>query len=189
MARPRSPDKRDIILKAAGQLFADEGLNAPTVRIAKAAGVAEGSIFTYFASKDELINELYLELKGELRAAVVLPPDTTDLRECLWKAWHGYVSWGVAHPREHRLLTVLALSGRITEAAQAQALDAFGDVADVLRQAMALGALRQQSPGFVGALMSGMADTTVDFIRHCATDGDLTCRDGFSAFWNAISHG
>lgn len=60
MARPRSEDKRQTILRAATQLFAEEGLNAPTARIAKAAGVAEGTIFTYFANKDVLMNQLYL---------------------------------------------------------------------------------------------------------------------------------
>lgn len=54
MARPRSEDKRQTILRAAIQLFAEEGLNAPTARIAKLAGVAEGTVFTYFTNKDGL---------------------------------------------------------------------------------------------------------------------------------------
>ena len=32
--------------------------------------MAEGTLFTCFASKDELLNRLYLELKGQLRSAM-----------------------------------------------------------------------------------------------------------------------
>ena len=80
MARPRSEDKRQAILLAAIRLFAEEGLNAPTARIARTAGVAEGTLFTYFASKDELLNQLYLELKGQLRAAMEPAPPRAGLK-------------------------------------------------------------------------------------------------------------
>jgi AcrR family transcriptional regulator len=45
MSRPRSEDKRQTILQAAARLFAEEGLSAPTARIAKMAGVVEGTVF------------------------------------------------------------------------------------------------------------------------------------------------
>src|SRR5208282_1032371 len=66
MAKPKSEDKRNAILSAAAQVFAERGLGAPTAAITKAAGIAEGSLFTYFKTKDELINALYRELKLEL---------------------------------------------------------------------------------------------------------------------------
>ena len=64
MARPKSDDKRNAILAAATQVVAEQGVGAPTATIAKVAGVAEGTLFTYFATKDELLNRLYLELKS-----------------------------------------------------------------------------------------------------------------------------
>ncbi|HYS81455.1 MAG TPA: helix-turn-helix domain-containing protein, partial [Anaeromyxobacteraceae bacterium] len=64
MARPKSEDKRNALLAAATQVIAELGVSAPTARIAQVAGVAEGTLFTYFRTKDELLNELYLALKG-----------------------------------------------------------------------------------------------------------------------------
>jgi len=55
MARPKSDDKRNAILAAAIEVVAEQGLAAPTAKIAKLAGVAEGSLFTYFATQDELL--------------------------------------------------------------------------------------------------------------------------------------
>jgi AcrR family transcriptional regulator len=40
--------------------IAEDGIDASTAGIAKAAGVAEGSLFRYFPDKDTLLNELYL---------------------------------------------------------------------------------------------------------------------------------
>jgi AcrR family transcriptional regulator len=73
VARPRSDEKRADILAAAGRVIGDFGPSAPTARIAKEAGVAEGTIFIYFDTKDELLNELYLELKETGEAAARRP--------------------------------------------------------------------------------------------------------------------
>jgi len=70
MARVRSPEKRSAILQAAVREIADLGLSAPTAKIAKRAGVAAGTLFTYFANKEELLNQLFLELKGEVYTRV-----------------------------------------------------------------------------------------------------------------------
>src|SRR5277367_4109427 len=71
MARPKSEDKRNAILSAATEVFAERGLSAATSAISTAAGVAEGTLFTYFKTKDELINALYREIKLELADAMM----------------------------------------------------------------------------------------------------------------------
>jgi AcrR family transcriptional regulator len=72
MARPRSEDKQKAILDAAVEEFAVRGVwSTPTSAISKAAGVAEGTLFTYFATKDVLVNALYRALKLELADAMM----------------------------------------------------------------------------------------------------------------------
>ena len=56
MARPKSDDKRDAILAAATRVIAAQGLSAPTAAIAKEAGVSNGSLFTYFETKADLLS-------------------------------------------------------------------------------------------------------------------------------------
>jgi len=62
MPRPKTGDKRAAILRAATKTIAEYGIGASTASIAKAAAVAEGSLFRYFPDKDKLLNELYREL-------------------------------------------------------------------------------------------------------------------------------
>ena len=48
MPRPKTGDKRAAILRAATKTIAEDGIGASTASIAKAAAVAEGSLFRYF---------------------------------------------------------------------------------------------------------------------------------------------
>ncbi len=53
-------DKRDAILKAATQVFAQNGyFQSQVADIARAAGVAAGTVYLYFRSKDDLLVSLF----------------------------------------------------------------------------------------------------------------------------------
>jgi len=56
------PDKRTRILKAAVKVFAKNGFYATRVsEIAKAAGVADGTIYLYFKNKDDVLITIFEE--------------------------------------------------------------------------------------------------------------------------------
>src|SRR5688572_23302911 len=53
-------DKRERILAAAERVFAEHGFfNTRVAEIAKVAGVADGTIYLYFKSKDDLLISLF----------------------------------------------------------------------------------------------------------------------------------
>ncbi len=82
MARPRSEEKRNALMAAATRVIARHGMGAPTALIAQEAGVANGSLFTYFGTKADLVNDLYLELKaGQASAVLAGLPAGAALRE------------------------------------------------------------------------------------------------------------
>jgi TetR/AcrR family fatty acid metabolism transcriptional regulator len=59
-ANGRGGDKRERILDAAVRVLARKGFQATRVsEVAKAAGVADGTIYLYFDSKDDLLVSLY----------------------------------------------------------------------------------------------------------------------------------
>jgi AcrR family transcriptional regulator len=75
-------------MSAAIRVIAAQGLGAPTATIAKEAGVSNGSLFTYFETKADLLNQLYVGLKTEMGAAALdgLPIDG-DIREQMLHVW------------------------------------------------------------------------------------------------------
>lgn len=98
-------DKRSQILDAALTLCAEEGMaGAATGRIAKAAGVANGTLFHHFPSKEALLQALYEGIKQQLAGALPAPPATMPLAMQARHYWDLALEWLLAHPRELRFL-------------------------------------------------------------------------------------
>ncbi len=66
MARKRVGNKRERIIAAAARLFGDKGYHdTTTAEIAESAGVAAGTIYIYFSSKEELLVAVFEEFLGK----------------------------------------------------------------------------------------------------------------------------
>jgi TetR/AcrR family fatty acid metabolism transcriptional regulator len=68
-------DKRDLLLRAATRVFAERGFfGAQVADVARAAGVASGTVYLYFRGKDDLLIEIFdktmTEAIAEGRAAL-----------------------------------------------------------------------------------------------------------------------
>lgn len=71
--------KRARILEAAIAVFAEKGFNAARVSdIAKEAGVADGTIYLYFKSKEDLLLQIFEEKMDELKAGLKAAMDGVD---------------------------------------------------------------------------------------------------------------
>ena len=58
--RPVVADKRGAILRAAIQVFANNGyFNSKVADIAREAGVADGTVYLYFKSKEEILHSIF----------------------------------------------------------------------------------------------------------------------------------
>lgn len=74
--RPRSEAKRSRIVEAATQHFAEHGYHAARVGdIALALGIAKGSIFQHFGSKDGLFFEVYKKAVHSFSRYLTVPDD------------------------------------------------------------------------------------------------------------------
>jgi len=192
MARPRSEEKRTALLDAAARAVADEGMGATTARVSRLAGVAEGTLFTYFDNKDALLNALYLHLKERLRDAVMGGfPHRGAAQAQARHAWDGYIAWGLAHPAGHRALQQLMVSERISEANRAAGSEGFAALHDVLLKRFGpVGALpAEEGLAFAGALFNAMAQAVMDAVVRNPKAADAYRDRGFTAFWAALNTG
>ncbi len=72
-------DKRDRILRAAVRVFARKGFYATRVsEIAKAAGVADGTIYLYFKNKDDVLVRIFEFYLGRLLEVLRREIDATE---------------------------------------------------------------------------------------------------------------
>jgi len=188
MARPKSEGKRNAIMDAATRAIVTQGLSAPTATIAKEAGISNGSLFTYFETKAELFNQLYLELKTGMAAAALEGfPAKADLRKQAFHVWSNWMEWATSHPEKRRALAQLSVSDEITPLIHAAAHKAAVGLTDLMERLRAHGSLRTAPMNFVGALMNSLAETTMDFMIKDPANARKHSNVGFETFWRAIS--
>lgn len=187
MPRPRSDDKRSAILAAATRIVVQDGLSATTAGIAKEAGIANGSLFTYFETKTELFNQLYIELKRELaEASLHRYPGDANLKEQLYHVWRNWSEWAVSNPEKRKALAQLNVSGEISQESRVLGAKAMTPVFDVVEKCRTMGALRKVSSAFAGALINGAAEATMDFMAQDPANARKHCKAGFDAIWRMI---
>src|SRR5258706_16287884 len=82
-------DKQTTIFQAALELIAERGFHgAPMSLVAQRAGVSAGIIYHYFASKEELIHELFRHVEADFsRALLVGSPQSLPLAEAFTQVW------------------------------------------------------------------------------------------------------
>ncbi len=86
---PAKPEKYMAILDAAKTMFGSKGYNATTIiEVASQAGVAEGTVYEYFKSKEELLlsitREYFSRHKSRLDDAFNFSTATSRLQHVMW---------------------------------------------------------------------------------------------------------
>ena len=102
----RASDKRSAILEAALELIAERGFhNTPVSMITEVSGVSAGNIYHYFDSKDELIQELYREVKLDMMQSIT-DGYSRDLsyRDRFNLLWTNSIRHVISHPDQAKFL-------------------------------------------------------------------------------------
>lgn len=188
MARPLSDERRNTIIVAATALIAERGLGTSTADIAKQAGISNGSLFTYFATKADLFNAIYSAWKEDLiktvLAAIPRDQDEQSQLKCFWLA---RTLWGVANPDKRRVLAQLHVSDTITDASRRAATVSAAPILDLIDQVASRGILRTAPRSYVVELVEGMAGTTMDFMIANPAMAEEASQAGFDALWQMLA--
>jgi AcrR family transcriptional regulator len=190
VARPKSEDKRNAILDAATRLFAERGLvGAPTSEISKLADVAEGTLFTYFETKDDLINSLYREIKLELADAMMSDfPRKKNVRTRLRHVWDRYVNWGIANPKQRKVLAQLQVSEVLTKESRAAGGAPFIEFQTMIRDAIDGRVFRDDLPvELISKSLAVLVEATIDLTVSNPSKANKYRDSGFQMFWAGIT--
>jgi AcrR family transcriptional regulator len=189
MARPKSADKRTAILDAAIAVLAERGVSStPTSAISRKAGVAEGTLFTYFVTKDVLVNELYRTLKLELADAMLSTlPKSGTIKNRFRHVWNGYVQWGVAYPDKFKVMMQLRHSENISAESMAVGNLAFAELSRLAKASIRQKQIRNYPVEFIGAMFGGLAETAMAFVGQNPRARTDYCAAGFEVFWAGVA--
>ena len=185
-------DKKQQLLEASIDLFAQEGFwNTPTARIAKHAGVATGTLFNYFPSKDVLIEAVYLHLSQEWRTHVFAGyPNNGDVKACLEHLWFRHIDWATRYPAHYTLKQQLKLSDLLSAETLNGHSEDLSMIYDLVQGGFTAGLFVEITVNFFGSLFLAEVDAVVQYaLAQDLKDMALTklIALSFDIFWTGVT--
>lgn len=176
-------------MESAIACFAERGFwNTPTALVSKTAGVAGGTLFNYFPTKEALLTAVYLDIKRELASVLLAGIEVhADARQQLEQVWRRYIDWGLRHPGRFVVLQQLTQSRELSAESRAQGNEPFLALEQLFRDGIAAGRFFDYPAPYVAALFNSLAATTLEFLTAQDTPADDYVESGFALFWRGIS--
>jgi AcrR family transcriptional regulator len=193
LVRKLSPDKRDLFLSAALRLFVANGIqNTSTAEIAKAAGTAAGTLFLYFPTKQDLINELILTISKQQSQAInnQLEP-SLSAHEIFYVIWDGSVRWFIDNMDAYLYIQQVRDSGMISEAVVQESNQLFSYYYQAIQKGLAEGSIKAYPVELIGGILYQNVVAVMNLIRMQPDPAQQAAysQQGFEIFWDGIKTG
>lgn len=166
----RTMDKREKIIQAAVGVFGESGFDAASMAdIAAKAGVAKGTLYLYFPSKEQLFEEVFQLCRAE--RAEACSHDTEQLSSTLDKLCHRLrngTRWELAAPLKNRVVRAYLNhlrfnrnSGKVVEGQDMQYLE------PILKQGVLAGELRPLPVELLAEMYIRFGSAVYYYIERC----------------------
>jgi AcrR family transcriptional regulator len=184
-------DKRARLLAAALDLFETRGFDGVAVpEIAAKAGVAVGTVYRYFETKEALVNALYRLLKQSYNATVLAPVEPgLPTREIFSAYWQRMTAFARRNPHAIRFMDLHHHGAYLDDESRALSRTYAKAAESFVRDARARGDIRDLDPVMVVALMWGAAAGLTKFSASGSLTFDArTANEMEEALWRAIAN-
>jgi AcrR family transcriptional regulator len=186
-------DKRNEILQAALKLFVEFGFHGtPTSKIAQTAGVANGTLFHYFKTKEELITCLYIDLKTKLNAFSVaeVPESGAGVKEKTRCGYLNALHWALQNPEGFRFIQQFSNSPFLSlispEEIKKQSGMAFALIGEGLREKI----IKPLPPDLIYTMVSSHIYGMSEYLLHANLTDDNQAElinDSFEMVWKMVT--
>jgi AcrR family transcriptional regulator len=190
MIRKLDPDRRVKFLSAALELFVANGVqHTSTAEIARAAGSAAGTLFLYFPTKQDLIDELVLKISREQSDTIksILSP-AFSARETFFTIWSGSLRWFLENPSAFRYIQQVRDTRLISEATVRESNRFFDYYYAAIQKGLEEGSLKPYPLEMIGGFLYQDIVAMMHILMAQADPNrqEETLRMGFKIFWDGV---
>lgn len=188
----QSVDKKKEILAAALRLFAVNGFHAtPTSKIAKEAGVANGTLFHYYATKEDLIVSLYLDIKQRMSAYVEAHAnDGAAVKDKFRNQYVQVLLWSLQNMAEFQFLQQFNASPYTYLLSPEEVKKQLKKTCQEIEEAIKVNAIKNRNPELIITLFTshtfGLHQYLIKTVMTGKEQEDLI-KESFEMLWDMLS--
>ncbi len=185
-------ERKDLILKAALKLFVDKGFHGTaTGKIAQEAGVANGTLFQYFKTKDELVIALYIHIKDELAEYVSKnTAGNADIKETIKSQILSTLYWALDNPVKFQFIQQLHTSPYIGQVEQEVLYKQIEPHLTLIHKGIKQGILKPLPADLIYSLLSNQVFGLYQFItskKFSKAKQNETIQTTFEMLWDMLT--
>ena len=185
----KSIDKRTALLKATLSLVNNGGIqSASMAKVAKMANVSPATIYLFFESKQELVNQLYLDVKGSFAEAAFREQKSDDeVKKSFEKIWIAMAAFKLEHKEEASFLSQCDNTPMIDEETRQEGLKYLSPLFDLWSKGIKEGTIKDISPYLLYAFsIYPMAFLMNMDNRALCPLGENVLKKAFQVAWDSI---
>ncbi len=185
----KSKDKRAALLSATLTLINDGGIQGASMsKVAKMANVSPATIYLYFENKQDLVNQLYLEIKASFcKHAFKGYNKNMPIKKSFELIWYNISNFKLNMVEEAAFLAQCDNTPMIDETSRQEGLKHLQPLLDLWSKGQQEGIIKNISPYLLYAYtIYPMAFLMNAKTRaHCKLN-DIALKEAFQAAWDSI---
>lgn len=187
--KPKDDDKQQAIASATFALVAQVGLSGLTMAaIARQAGIATGTLYVYYKSKEDLLNALYEQVKGALGRLITVEAHAgMPFRARFQRNWLLLLRHRIAHYPETVFMEQYYNSPWFSEASRQFSARFTHDCLGFFDEARAQQIVKDVPTMLLASSFFGSVRETANLLRSGdLADSDAALAQAFGIFWDGI---
>ncbi|MFD0976099.1 TetR/AcrR family transcriptional regulator [Salinimicrobium gaetbulicola] len=185
----KSQIKRDALVKATISLVNNNGFHAtPMSKIAKMANVSPATIYLYFENKQDLVNQVYIEVKAEFSTYAFKDYDSeVDVETGFEKIWKNIANYKLKQVDQSLFLSQCDNTPMIDEESRQEGLKHLQPLLELWERGKNEGVIKPLSPYLLYAFTIYPISFLVNMEnRNLCSIGKGELEKAYSTAWNSI---
>jgi AcrR family transcriptional regulator len=192
MVRIKKEERRSQFLAAALKLFAANGVQGTTTAaISEEAGTAAGTLFLYFPTKQDLINQLVMHI-GRAQSDYIkscLDP-SLSVRETFFAIWQGSIRWFLENPDAYLVDQQVRYGGLVDQTIVQESAHLFEYFYSAIQRGNEERAIKPYPVEIIGGILYQDIVAILNLIKAKPEKEEQVeyIRAGFEIFWDGVRY-
>ncbi len=150
-------NKKEQILKASLKLFVELGEQGTSMKlVAERANCGMGTVYNYFLSKDELISNIYIQIKTQMADYILKDwNEKMPIKEQFAQTVIRLIEYGEQNPEEYKFLDIFCHSNKVCLQVREKVALLFQTIFNIYETGKSQGIIKDIATEYLMAFVNG----------------------------------